>query len=214
MATQEGRRALTRQKILDAAAELFLEHGFENTTMVQIVEKANIVKGTFYQHFQTKVDLLVALGWRDSAGRMGKLIEEVEQGASPLDVIRRFYGVMAQWFEAHSPIAEDVIVSAIRLHDPHSNRPEAAAHDFTRLMLQIARDRDEVRADIDPATQAIVLGGAFTLAVIDWSRNPKPKKLQELFADCFRIFLQGAEAPPKMRPSSKPGRTRRYGVQI
>ncbi len=208
MATQEDRRTQTRRKILDAAAELFLEHGFDNTTMVQIVEKANIVKGTFYQHFQTKVDLLVALGWRDSAERVRGLIEEVERGASPLDVLQRFYRVMAQWFEAHAPIAEDVIISSIRLHDAQPTSPEGASHDFTRLMLQIARKRGEVRADIDLATQAIVVGGAFTLAVIDWSRNPKPGKLQKLFADCFRVFLQGA-TPSTVRPLSKPGRTRR-----
>ncbi len=192
MATQEDRRAQTRQKILDAAAALFLEQGFEPTTLAQIVEKANVVKGTFYQHFRTKVDLLVALGWRDSAGRVRKLIEEVGWGGSPLEVLHRFYLVMAQWFEAHAPIAEDVIVSAIRLHDPRANSPESSSHDFTRLMLHTARQRGEVRADIDPATQAMVIGGAFTLAVIDWSRNPQPHKLQQSFSDCYRVFLEGA----------------------
>lgn len=208
MATQEDRRALTRRRILDAAAELFLEQGFESTTMAQIVEKANIVKGTFYQHFQTKVDLLVALGRRDSAGRVRKLIEEVEHGSSPLDVLLRFYLVMAQWFEAHAPIAEDVIISAIRLHDPRSHSPETAAHAFTRLMLQIARERREVRADIDPDAQAIVIGGAFTLAVIDWSRNPKPKKLQELFSSCYRLIVQGAGVFPSRMPRGKARKTK------
>ncbi len=209
MATQDDRRAQTHQKILDAAAELFQEHGFENTTMAQIVEKANIVKGTFYQHFPTKVDLLVALGWLDSAERVRNLIGEVERGASPLDALQRFYSVMAQWFEAHPAIAEDVIISAIRRHDSDSGRPESASHDFTMLMLQIAQKRDEVRVDIDPSTQAIVIGGAFTLAVIDWSREPKPKKLQESFASCFRIFLQGAAAPPHAPPSARTGKTKR-----
>ncbi len=211
MATQEDRRAQTRRKILDAAAELFLEHGFASTTMAQIVEKANIVKGTFYQHFQTKVDLLVALGWRDSTERVRNLISEVEQGASPLDALQRFYSVMAQWFEAHAAIAEDVIISAIRLHDPDSGRPEVASHDFTRLMLQIAQRRGEVRTDIDPSTQAIVIGGAFTLAVIDWSRKPKPKKLQESFAKCFHTFLHGAVVSANAHPSSRMGAGKRQG---
>lgn len=208
MATQEDRRAHTRRKILDAAAELFAKHGYENTTIAQIVEKADLAKGTFYQHFQTKVDLLVALGWRDSAERVRNLIGEVQQGASPLDVLRRFYAVMAQWFEAHAPIAEDVILSAIRLHDPDSCSPEFVSHDFTRLMLQIAQQRGEVRADIDPSTQAIVIGGAFTLAVVDWSKKPQPKKLQKSLADCFQTFLYGA-APVNARPALRTKTTRR-----
>ncbi len=195
MATQEDRRAQTRGKILDAAAALFQAQGYEDTTMAQIVAKADVVKGTFYQHFAGKVDLLVALGWRDSAGRVRKLMDEVEQGASPLDVLQRFYSVMAQWFEAHAAIAEDVIIASIRLHGPGGGSPESAPHAFTRLMLKTAQSRGEVRADIDSATQAIMLGGAFTLAVIDWSRKPRPQKLQASFSACFLTFLHGAAAP-------------------
>ncbi len=197
MATQEERRALTRQKILDAAAALFLKNGFENTTITQILERANIVKGTFYQHFQTKLDLLVTLGRQDSADRVGKLIEEVRQGGSALDALQRYYRVMAQWFETYPAIAEDVIISAIRLHDPRSNSPAFVAHDFTRLMLQTAGKRGELRTDIDATSQAIVLGGAFTLAVIDWSRDVRTQKLQKRFDACFQVFLQGAQPSPK-----------------
>ncbi len=200
MATQEDRRASTRQKILDAAAELFLQNGFENTTIMQIVERANIVKGTFYQHFETKMDLLVVLGRKDGADRVHKLIAEVRRGLSPLEALHRYYLVMAQWFEAHPAIAEEVIVSALRLHAPDSDSPESVAHDFTKLMLKIARKRGEVRADIDVASQAIVLSGAFTLAVVDWSRKPAPKKLQRRFSTCYQAFLQGVQPSAKGNP--------------
>lgn len=197
MASQESRRALTRQKILDAAAELFLNNGFERTTLAQILTRANIVKGTFYQHFQTKMDLLLELGRQDSAGRVQNLIERVRQGESALDALQRYYLVMAQWFETYPNIAEDIMLSAIRLHDPGSNVPEHVAHDFTKLMLQIAQERKEVRGGVDIDNMAVVIGGAFAVAVIDWSRNPETEPLQERFKSCFQIFLHGIEAPGK-----------------
>ncbi len=208
MATHEHRRASTRQKILDAAAELFLRNGVENTTIMQIVEKADIVKGTFYQHFQTKMELLVVLGRNDSAARVHGLIAEVRQGLAALQAIEGYYRVLAQWFEAHPAVAADVIVSAIRLHDPASNSPESVAHDFTRLMLRIARKRGEVRADIDVTSQAIVIGGAFTLAVIDWSRRPTSGQLQRRFSVCYRAFLEGVQTLPNNTPTAKTGKTR------
>jgi AcrR family transcriptional regulator len=204
MATHEHRRASTRRKILDAAAELFLKKGFENTTIMQIVERADIVKGTFYQHFQTKMDLLLELGREGSAERVRMLIAEVRNGRSALDALEGYYRVLAQWFEAHPAIAEEVIVSAIRMHDPGSSTPESVAHDFTRLMLQIARRRGEVRADVDVTSQAIVIGGAFTLAVIDWSRKPAAAILQRRFGACYRVFLQGA-IPSGTKPPTKNG---------
>lgn len=203
MASHESRRAATRQKILNAAAELFLNAGFEKTTIAQIIDHANIVKGTFYQHFQTKMDLLLELGREESAGRVRDLIARVTQGESALDALQRYYQVMAQWFETNPNIAEDIMLSAIRMHDPDSNAPELVAHDLTRLMLQIARERKEVRTDIDINTMAVVLGGAFTVAVIDWSRNPKTQPLQERFKSCFQIFLQGVQTPGKKVASTK-----------
>ncbi len=211
MASHEDRRASTRQKILDAAAELFLKNGFENTTIMQIVDRADIVKGTFYQHFQTKMDLLVVLGRQDGSERVRKLMAEVQQGLSPLDALQRYYLVMARWFEAYPAIAEDVIVSAIRLHDPDSNSPESKAHDFTRSMLQTARKRGEVRRDIDATSQAIVIGGAFTLAVIDWSRRPAPKQLQKRFSACYQAFLQGVQASPKDKLATRNSKTKVQG---
>ncbi len=211
MASHEDRRASTRQKILDAAAELFLKNGFENTTIMQVVERADIVKGTFYQHFQSKMDLLVVLGRQDGSEGVRKLMAELQQGLSPLDALQRYYLVLAQWFEAHPTIAEDVIVSAIRLHDPSSNSPESEAHDFTRSMLQAARKRGEVRTDIDTTSQAIAIGGAFTLAVIDWSRRPTPKQLQKRFSACYRAFLQGVQASPKNKLATKNSKAKAQG---
>lgn len=203
MASQEDRRASTRQKILNAAADLFLNNGFEKTTIAQIVAHANIVKGTFYQHFQTKMDLLVLLGRQEGAERVHKLIEQVVQGESALNALQRYYLVMAQWFETYPNIAEDVMISAIRLHDPNSDVPEYVAHDFTRLMLKIAQERKEVRADIDINSMSVAIGGAFTIAVIDWCRNPETASLQERFKSCFRIFLQGVQAPGKKAAGAK-----------
>lgn len=203
MATHEDRRTFTRRKILDAAAALFLENGFENTTIMQIVERANIVKGTFYQHFQTKMELLVVLERQVGSERVRALIGEVQDGLPALEALQRYYQVMAQWFEAQPHIAEDVIISAIRLHDPASDSPESESHDFTKLMLRIAKKRGEVRADIDIATHAIVIGGAFTLAVIDWSRNPVAGRLQKRVGACYEVFRQGVQAVPGDKPAIK-----------
>lgn len=191
MARQDERRAATRRKILHAAAELFQNNGFEKTTIAQIVEHADIVKGTFYQHFQTKMDLLVVLGRQDGTERVQKLIAQVDQGGSALEALQSYYQALAQWFEACPNIAEDVMISAIRLHDPNAGSPEHAAHDFTRLMLKLARQRNEIRDDLDLDGMALSLGGAFLFAVIDWCRAPDGMSLQRRWQGCLQIFIEG-----------------------
>ena len=67
MATQGERRAQTRQRLLDAAAELFAERGIEASSVDAIAERAERTSGAVYDHFDGKEGLLFALleGWVD-----------------------------------------------------------------------------------------------------------------------------------------------------
>lgn len=67
MATQGERRADTRQRLLDAAAELFAERGIEGSSVDAIAERAERTSGAIYDHFGGKDGLLFALleGWVD-----------------------------------------------------------------------------------------------------------------------------------------------------
>ena len=57
----ERRKAMTRAKILAAARHLFASRGFEQTTIRDIAEDADIALGGFYNYFPTKEDVLAAL---------------------------------------------------------------------------------------------------------------------------------------------------------
>ncbi|HEX6443477.1 MAG TPA: TetR/AcrR family transcriptional regulator [Streptosporangiales bacterium] len=60
MTVQATRRAVPRvpQRLVSAAAELFAERGYENTSVQQIVQRAGVTKGAMYHHFSAKDDLL------------------------------------------------------------------------------------------------------------------------------------------------------------
>jgi AcrR family transcriptional regulator len=51
---------VTREKIVDAASELFYAHGLRAVSADRIIERAGITKVTFYRHFPTKDDVIVA----------------------------------------------------------------------------------------------------------------------------------------------------------
>ena len=47
---KDDRKRVTRQKVLDAALDLFGTHGYERTTVADIALKANVGKGTVFLH--------------------------------------------------------------------------------------------------------------------------------------------------------------------
>ncbi len=50
----------TKQKLFEAAAQLFEKHDFDNVTVDAIVEAAGVAKGTFYIYFESKDELIAA----------------------------------------------------------------------------------------------------------------------------------------------------------
>src|ERR687893_888916 len=67
--SQERRRAETRGRLLDAAADLFAERGIDGSSIDAIAEGADRTSGAVYDHFGGKEGLLFALlqRWLDDA---------------------------------------------------------------------------------------------------------------------------------------------------
>lgn len=55
------KKALKRQRLLDAAYDLFQKKGAAGTTIDDIVKQAKVAKGTFYLYFHDKNSILDAL---------------------------------------------------------------------------------------------------------------------------------------------------------
>lgn len=51
----------TRLQILDAAREVFAEHGLSRTSMEQVAARAGVTRGAVYWHFANKMDLFFAM---------------------------------------------------------------------------------------------------------------------------------------------------------
>jgi AcrR family transcriptional regulator len=57
---RERKKAAVRAHILTTAIELFSQHGIDSVTVDQIADAADIGKGTIYNYFSTKEDIVVA----------------------------------------------------------------------------------------------------------------------------------------------------------
>ncbi|MCE4056885.1 TetR/AcrR family transcriptional regulator [Pseudomonas sp. Au-Pse12] len=71
------------EELMTAAESLFLSQGVEATTISEIVQRADVAKGTFYHYFPSKNELLVALGQRYTQNYLQRL--ETAVAACPED---------------------------------------------------------------------------------------------------------------------------------
>jgi AcrR family transcriptional regulator len=61
---EESEHAGTRERILDVALDLFVEKGYEQTSLREIAERLGVTKAALYYHFPSKADILIALHLR------------------------------------------------------------------------------------------------------------------------------------------------------
>ncbi|MCM2316427.1 MAG: TetR/AcrR family transcriptional regulator [Thermoanaerobaculia bacterium] len=84
----EKEKAETRDRILDAARELFAEKGFEAVTMRQIAQKIEYTPTTIYVHFKDKDALLHEICDRDFSLLAQKFVS-VAKLSDPIEQLRK-----------------------------------------------------------------------------------------------------------------------------
>ncbi|ROR80649.1 transcriptional regulator, TetR family [Plantibacter flavus] len=88
---ESARRQRTRERLVDAAYEVFAEFGVHAASVEQISERAGFTRGAFYSNFDSKEELFFALESRENQLRLDRL-EAGLQAVSPslLDAAGRY----------------------------------------------------------------------------------------------------------------------------
>jgi len=94
----------TRERILDAAQDLILDHGYGSTSVDAVVGRAGTTKGAFFHHFASKAELARALVDRYALmdrEHLGSQIERARKLASdPLQQVLVLIALYEEDFEA------------------------------------------------------------------------------------------------------------------
>ncbi|GAA1948873.1 helix-turn-helix domain-containing protein [Microbacterium deminutum] len=175
-----------RERVLDAAAEVFVEHGIEAPFNL-IAERAGVGKGTLYRHFIDREALMQGLADRLQR-RYAEIAEAAESAATGWDGLAIYLdGVTAMYFDTPW-----VVVSRARARRVASTNGRAE-QDF-RVVLERAWAEGSLRSDVDLTDLAFV-----TSALGGLARLPEP--LRSVIVGRMRgILFDGLRAEGSPRP--------------
>ena len=114
-----------RQRILDAAVELFAERGYEGASINEIARAAGVVASVIYDHFPSKRALHIELLEIHGSALIERAVQPV-QGASPRELLRLTTEAFFEFVE------EDPFVWRLVFRDPPADPEIAAAHRHVR----------------------------------------------------------------------------------
>lgn len=83
---RERKKAEVRQRISDAATALFLRHGFDQVSVSEIAEAADVARPTVFAHFPRKEDLFFDR-YPEVAGQLARAIRERPAGKSAVSAL-------------------------------------------------------------------------------------------------------------------------------
>jgi AcrR family transcriptional regulator len=98
---RERKKIETRQRISDVATAMFTMRGFDNVTVAEIAEAANVSKMTVFNYFPRKEDLFFDRG-PEAVDLVTRAIRERAEGETPVAALRR---LLLDLLEHRHPLA-------------------------------------------------------------------------------------------------------------
>ncbi len=173
---RERKKLETRRRIFHTAFELFGSKGFEETTVEEIAEAADVAKGTVFNYFASKLDLLLEAheAW------MERLEEELGLPESWNGHVRgqllQILFFVADLAIENREVSRLVIFETMReahfhLAQDRDLNPEDSVRLLEGLVEQVIRggqERGEIRGDVDPSQAASVVAASAFSTVVRW----------------------------------------------
>lgn len=166
---RERRRVEVRDRIVESALLLFETQGYEATTVAEIVRRADIAYGTFFNHFPSKLHLLREVADHSLRDLFENLEEIRKQPGDFAEHLVLLFERSADRTLAKGPQMRELISAMLALAFP-----ETAGNDDRRIRLafgQLLEDgarRGEVREDVDFETLLEIVVGAWYSMFFSW----------------------------------------------
>ena len=187
-----------RERLQTAALELFVENGYEETTVAQIADRAGLNRATFFRHFADKREVL--FGGEDAlAGLFDDGIRGAPPDATPIDCLQAGFAAVegAMTPRQRAKAAQRVLVVAA-----NTEVQERGLLKHARIAASIAgalraRGADELTARLGAEVGLL----AFRIAVERWVTSDTDTSFAAHAAAALCELQTRAAELPRARPT-------------
>ncbi|MGM7702575.1 TetR/AcrR family transcriptional regulator [Pseudalkalibacillus sp. Hm43] len=184
----------TRENLLGAASRIFIEQGFQKTTITQIIKQADTGYGTAYVHFKNKDDILIAL-MEDVMNKFYEIAELPFRPSSPDDASTmiqkqvQMFLEMAKEEQQMLSVVEEAIGHSDAVYQKWSEIRERFIH---RIAEDIRFSQQSGIAYKDVDAEMVGRGWFFSNEMYLWEivRN-KPVSIESIVHNLSTMYVRG-----------------------
>jgi len=170
-----------RGRLERAALELYLDRGFEQTTVAEIAGRAGVTERTFFRHFTDKREVLFS-GASDLQGLLVAAVTDAPAGATPLEAVTAALDAAAAMFEERREGSRrrQAVINA---------NPELQERELSKLAGLASAMAEALRrrgvADLPASLVAEAAVAVFKIAFEHWIDPAARKDFSQLIRDSF-----------------------------
>lgn len=167
---RERKKIESKEIILKAARRYFQEKGFDNTSIEDISEEADISKSTFFNYFESKESLLYEI----AEGEIKKIeIFITEKLNNNLSAKEKIYMVMELMVEDTAPFLTITkrVMEAISLISDEKTSPIMKIENILTNLIEEGQKNGEIKTNYSAADIAAVIAGSYYMAFFKWIFN-------------------------------------------
>src|SRR4051794_18755318 len=209
---QQTKSERTRQRILDAAAEVLAERGYAEARLADIAARAGMQAGSLYYHFASRDELvgeILRLGIENSwdlvaaaVGRLPPTATALERLAAAIRAHTRSIVGFSSYASAQARIVSQLPGDLAQAH----RKDMRAYGDYWHALFEAAQQAGQVAGDVDLFVIRMLAFGAMNWTS-EWFRASDEASVDHLTDQAARLLLHGVATQPPT--TSRRARTRR-----
>ncbi len=200
-------KEMRKENLYAAAVTLFRQRGFDETRVEEITQAAGVAKGTFFNYFPTKEDVLLYIGERHMT-RLGAAMsngtgKQLSQERSAIAALKTVLHALADSLEEDKDLVRLAVDKAMKIsHLAPASGGRFSLQGLVVLLIHRAQRIGEVHPAVDPELVAQMLEGLYYQQLVIWCQEDFGFDLGERLGQVVDMLLLGIGSHPALRANA------------
>ena len=165
---RESKKVEKKERLLNVSLDLFTNKGFDHTSIEDITVEAGVAKGTFYNFFEKKEDVLLYYLDREMVKSRHEIEQKIDEMETLVDKLELLIITYLKYIFRNKDFAKVLLRERVCKIGTGKNWNEMVLMQAIKQLLNKAREQGKLKKKIDLDNTVEIVFAIFTMYTIYW----------------------------------------------
>ena len=192
---RESKKEEKKERLLKESLDLFISKGFDHTSIEDITGKAGVAKGTFYNFFEKKEDVLLYYLDREMVKSRHEIQQKIGDMKTIVDKLELLIITYLKYIFRDKGFAKVLVRERVCKIGTGKNWNEMLLMQSIKQLLDEAKDKGELRENVDLDNMSEIVFAVYTMYTIYWMNGliKDKKECAEKVRGVFNLLFESID---------------------